>query len=165
METGGVRCSLFPFLPGFGSFLDPPAHRHIGRRAADGRRLLPSLLPRRIRATVIVMAVVGVALRDGLAGLVAAQFMSIYGSRARDHPARAACAPSRTEPLAPRCACQTDVANCFRKLQGERVRYMWSHRGRFDRRNSQLMTARLPAAYAAHPKGRPRFRLLREKEQ
>jgi hypothetical protein len=25
LETGGVHCSLFPFLPGFGSFLDPVA--------------------------------------------------------------------------------------------------------------------------------------------
>jgi hypothetical protein len=43
---------------------------------------------------MIVMAVVGVALGGGLAGLVAAQFTSIYGSRARDRPARAAGAPS-----------------------------------------------------------------------
>ena len=44
---------------------------------------------------MIVMAVVGVALRDGLADLVAAQFMSIYCSRARNQPARAAGAPNR----------------------------------------------------------------------
>ena len=97
METGGVRC--FPFLPGFGSFLDPPAHRPACCRWTA---LVTEFAPRRIRATVIVMAVVGVALRDGLAGLVAAQFMSIYGSRARDHPAPRCLCPEQTEPLAPR---------------------------------------------------------------
>jgi MFS family permease len=50
-----------------------------------GTALVTEFAPRRIRATMIVMGVVGVALGGGLAGLVAAQFMSIYGSRARVH--------------------------------------------------------------------------------
>ena len=66
METGGVR--LFPFLPGFGSFWIR-RHRHR-RRAAD---------------------------RDSARYRVCSpsQFMSIYGSRARDRPAGAAGTPSR----------------------------------------------------------------------
>jgi AAHS family 4-hydroxybenzoate transporter-like MFS transporter len=77
----------------------------IGGVLPIGTALVTEFAPRRIRATMIVMGVVGVALGGGLAGLVAAQFMSIYGSRARDRPARAAGAPSRPNRLAPRCAC------------------------------------------------------------
>jgi hypothetical protein len=82
--------------------------RHIGGVLPIGTALVTEFAPRRIRTTVIVMAVVGVALRDGLAGLVAAQFMSIYGSRARDQPARAAGAPSRPNrsPRAPASRCR-----------------------------------------------------------
>jgi hypothetical protein len=69
-----------------------------------------------IRTTVIVMAVVGVALRDGLAGLVAAQFMSIYGSRARPTRPRCRC-PEQTEPLAPRCAQPTSPIS-FSQIAG-----------------------------------------------
>jgi hypothetical protein len=65
---------LFPFLPGFGSFVDPPAIG-IGGVLPIGTALVTEFAP-----TMIVMGVVGVALGGGLAGLVAAQFMSIYGS-------------------------------------------------------------------------------------
>jgi len=78
--------------------------RHIGGVLPIGTALVTEF----VRTTVIVMAVVGVALRDGLAGLVPAQFMSIYGSRARDQPARAAGAPSRPNrsPRAPASRCR-----------------------------------------------------------
>ncbi len=91
-KQGGIRCSRF--LPGFGSFFES-AGIGIGGVLPIGTALVTEFAPRRIRATMIVMGVVGVALGGGLAGLVAAQFMSIYGSRARDRPARAAGAPSR----------------------------------------------------------------------
>jgi hypothetical protein len=95
---------LFPFLPGFGSFLDPPASA-IGRARYPIRTaLVTEFAPRHIRATMIVMGVMGVALGADLAGLVAVQFMSIYGSRARPTRPRRRC-PEQTEPLAPRCAC------------------------------------------------------------
>jgi MFS family permease len=90
LETGGVRCSC-----------SCPASDHFGSAGIGicgvlpiGTALVTEFAPRRIRATMIVMAVVGVALEGGLAGLVAAQFPPIYGSRARDRPARAAGAPS-----------------------------------------------------------------------
>ena len=51
----------------------------IGGVLPIGTALVTEFAPRRIRATMIVMGVVGVALGGGLAGLVAAQFMSIYG--------------------------------------------------------------------------------------
>jgi MFS family permease len=71
----------------------------IGGVLPIGTALVTEFAPRRIRATMIVMAVVGVALGAAWPGLVAAQFMSIYGSRARDRPARAAgapCGPNRS---------------------------------------------------------------------
>jgi MFS family permease len=87
---------LFPFLPGFGSFLDLPASASGRACCPIGTALVTEFAPRRIRATMIVMGVRGRSWGGGLAGLVAAQFMSIYGSRARDRPARAAGAPSFT---------------------------------------------------------------------
>jgi len=90
--------------------------RHIGGVLPIGTALVTEFAPRRIRTTVIVMAVVGVALRDGLAGLVAAQFMSIYGSRARPTRPRCRC-PEQTEPLAPRCAQPTSPIS-FSQIAG-----------------------------------------------
>jgi hypothetical protein len=58
------RC--FPFLPGFGSFLDSPASGVGGVLPIGNRARYRVFAPRRIRATMIVMGVVGVA------GLVAA---------------------------------------------------------------------------------------------
>jgi hypothetical protein len=87
--TGGVRCSR-----------SCPASDHlwIRRQSASAaccrsaQRSLPSLPP-----TMIVMGVVGVALGGGWPSLVAAQFMSIYGSRAREPTrARRRC-PEQTE--------------------------------------------------------------------
>src|ERR1700674_5489471 len=72
----------------------------IGRACClIGTALVTEFAPRRIRATMIVMGVVGVALGGGLAGLVAAQFMSIYGL-ARARPTR----PRRRCPEADRTA-------------------------------------------------------------
>ena len=88
----------------------------IGRACCPiGTALVTEFAPRRIRATMIVM---GVALGGGLAGLVAAQFMSIYGSRARDHPAPRCLCPEQTEPLAPRCACQPTSPISFSQIAG-----------------------------------------------
>jgi hypothetical protein len=83
----GPLCSLFSFLPGFGLFVDPPTIG-IGGVLPIGTALVTELL-----RTMIVMAFVGVALGGGLAGLIAAQFMSIYGSRARPTCSRAAGLP------------------------------------------------------------------------
>jgi len=78
--------------------------------------LVTEIAPRRIRATMIVMGVVGVALGGGSAGLVAAQFMSIYGSRARDQPARVRRCPEQTEPARAVYACQPTSPISFSRI-------------------------------------------------
>ena len=75
METGGVR--LFPFLPGFGSFLDPPASASAAC-CRSGQRSLPSLLPVAIH-------------------------VDLWLARARPTRPRRRY-PEQAEPLAPRCA-------------------------------------------------------------
>ena len=86
----------------------------IGRACCPiGTALVTEFAPRRIRATMIVMGVVGVALGGGLAGLVAAIHVDLWLARARPTSPRRRC-PEQTEPLAPRCACQptSPIANC-----------------------------------------------------
>ena len=87
---------LFPFLPGFGSFVDPPAVG-IGGVLPIGTVLVTEFAP-----TMIVMGIVGRSAGGPWPASLPRKFMSIYGSRARDRPARAAGAPSRPNRFAPR---------------------------------------------------------------
>jgi len=82
---GSVWFGLFTLLQVWAPSLGPMmalrfiAGIGIGGVLPIGTALVTEFAPRRIRATMIVMGVVGVALGGGLAGLVAALFMSIYG--------------------------------------------------------------------------------------
>jgi hypothetical protein len=112
-KQGSIRCSRS--CPASDHFLNPPASASAALLPI-GTALVTEFAPRRIRATMIVMGVVGVALGGGLAGLVAAQFMSIYGSRARPTRPRRRC-PEQTEPLAPRCACPPTSPISFSRIR------------------------------------------------
>ena len=90
METGGVR--LFPFLPGFGSFLDPPASASASAACCrSGQRSLPSLLPVAIH-------------------------VDLWLARARPTRPRRRY-PEQAEPLAPRCACPPTSPISFSRIR------------------------------------------------
>jgi hypothetical protein len=122
LETGGVRCSCS--CPASDHFGSAGIGIGIGGVLPIGTALVTEFAPRRIRATMIVMAVVGVALGGGLAGLVAAQFhVDLWLARARPTRPRRRC-PERTEPLAPRHVARPssfkhhmDSAACFRSSE------------------------------------------------
>ena len=105
METGGVRCSRS--CPASDHFWIR-RHRHR-RRAADRDgaryRVCSPSHPRAGR----------------MAGLVAAQFMSIYGSRARPTRPRRRC-HERTEPLVPRHVARQKTGQMIRSQNGNNGR-------------------------------------------